>query len=179
MSGTVGMGAGPQAGAPSSDEELMVLIDQDHSRTTAFIDGVLSRTNSLRQFAITVLLGIVGFAFQQDSWPLALLGAAVVWPFAYLDLLNSVLYSRALAHERRIETLRRLRFRHLQRQSYDPDAYLELREALERFRYGVVANLSAPSLRAFREARPAAVFTRFYPALSLVAAVSGAVIALT
>jgi hypothetical protein len=163
----------------SREQEQLTLVDKDHERTTGFIEAVLSRSTTLREFAITIWLAVLGFGLQQDEWSLALLASVVVWAFAYLDVTTSVLYARALRHERAIESVRRQRYRALQRREYDPEADLEFREALEDFRYGLVANLGPVRLADVREARPANIFTRFYPALTVIAAGCAVALAVT
>ncbi len=95
------------AGDPSTlfwrQQEQIRLVRTDYKRTNEFIDGVVGTAALLRGAAITVWLGLLGFAFQQDLVALAILAAMVAAVFWFVDGYHGWLYAEAADHLRETE----------------------------------------------------------------------------
>src|SRR5437868_1929488 len=65
--------------------ELKRLIELEYERTSKFIDGVIATTATIRGWAVTIWLAVVGVAFDRSVWELGVLAAIVAAVFMVID----------------------------------------------------------------------------------------------
>lgn len=159
-------------------KELLRLVELDYARTSKFIEGLVATGATLRGWAITIWLAVLGVAFDRNTWELAALAAIVILVFAVVDGYHAWLYREAFEHARSLERISSSYYKSLGRGADDPDAKLDLREELEAHRFGLYANLRRFAPRTLLHARPAVFFWFLYPFLALVGAASALFIGL-
>jgi hypothetical protein len=145
------------------------LVELEYERTAKFIDGVISTSVTVRGWAITIWLAVVGVALTSNAWELAILAALVVFVFAFIDAYHAWLYWEALRRANELERLAGAYYETLGRNAEDEDAEIDLRVRLESHRFGLYRNFKRFRLRDLRFARPPIFFRVFYPILILTA----------
>jgi hypothetical protein len=153
-------------------EPRLDLLKLDYEQTSEFIQGVLSVSNSLRGWAITLSLGLVGFGFDRHSVGLCVIAVAVSVTFAALDGYHGWLYSEAVHHLNGLERIWRLYYTSLGPTGGDPLAARQLKVAFGSHVFGFLSRIPPFSLGRLRAARPAVVFLLLYPSLILIALIA-------
>ncbi len=161
----------------SSRREMLRLVELDYERTSKFIEGIVGTGATIRGWAITIWVALLGAAVDRKLWELAALGAVVILVFGLVDGYHASLYRAALDHAMRLERITRDYYAMIGRGTDDPDAELDLRAELESHRFGYYSNLRRFELRDLRNARPWVFFKFLYPFLAAVGAVSALLIA--
>ncbi len=163
----------PQAHTTSDDtqKEMVRLVELDYERTAQFINGIISTTATIRGWAVTIWLAIIGVAVDRGQGLLALVAAVVVFAFLLIDGYHAWLYREALIHATALERLSGRYYDSLGRGLDDEDIELDLRVALESHRFGMYRNLKQFRLNDLRFVRPAIFFQVFYPMLVVLAVV--------
>jgi hypothetical protein len=151
------------------ETKLLARIDFDYERTTSFIEGITGTSATIRGWAITIWLAVVGVAFDRGSWELAALGAVVALVFFVIDAYHAWLYGEALLRATAIEQLQGEYYTSLGRRADDPDGAGDLRKRLEEHRFGLYRNFKRFRLKDIAFARPFVFFRLFYPFLAAVA----------
>ncbi len=162
---------------PPNKEELLRLLEMDYDRTNKFIEGVLSTIVTIRGWAITISLALLGVGFDRDLSQAALLAVVVTLLFAALDAYHSWLYTQAIDHTRSIEAILARYYASLVRGHIDADATEDFAVKLETHRFGLSANLSRFGWSKIGSLRPR-FMVFLYIALLLVAAVAACLIQL-
>ena len=160
-------------------KELIRLIELEYERTTQFINGVTATAATIRGWAVTIWLAILGVAFDRSVWALGILASLLGLAFLFLDAYHSVLYAEGALHADALERLSAGYYNAMGRDAGDPDRKLDLDANLEAHRFGLYRNLTLVRLRDLPKARPAIFFTVFYPFLVGVGLLSALVIRLT
>lgn len=132
------------------DRELLRLVEQDHAQTGEFIRSVVGTSATIRGWAVTIWLGLLGFAFDRELPGLAVLAVVVVGAFATIDAYHAHLYVQALSHATRLERIVAAFYTALALSEDDPDALGDFHDELESFRPGLYG-----SFRKMRGAEPA------------------------
>lgn len=145
--------------------ELIRLLERDYDQTSEFIRSIVGTTSTTRGWAVTVWLGILGFAIQQNEAALALLGSFILAPFALLDAYHAWLYGQALRHARSIENLAAAYYRAVESGEDDETLWLDLDADLAAHRFGLYSQFRRFQLPEIASARPQLVFRYFYPGL--------------
>jgi len=159
--------------------ELVRLVERDYDQTTEFIRSVVGTTTTIRGWAITVWLAVIGVAIERGSWELSLFAVTALLPFAFLDAYHSWLYSQALRHARALEDLSAAYYRAVERGEDDEDILLDFEASLAAHTFGMYSHFRRFEIPELRAARPRAVFFAFYPGLATVGLTVVAVIAVT
>jgi hypothetical protein len=152
-------------------KELVRLVELDYERTATFINGVTSTAATIRGWAITIWLAVVGVALDRGLWQVALLAAAAASVFLLVDGYHAWLYGEALAHASALERLSGRYYDSLGRGSDDEELELDLRVDLESHRFGMYRTFRKFRLRDLLFAKPTVFFRGFYPLLIGVAVV--------
>ncbi|MFI4990318.1 MAG: hypothetical protein ACHQHO_05320 [Solirubrobacterales bacterium] len=155
----------------SGDErERVRLVELDYDKTNEFIKGVVGTGALLRGSAITVWLGLIGFAFQQDLAALAVLAAVVVVVFLIVDGYHGWLYAQAAMHLRAVEKVTSTYYNALSRGDDDEDAVHDFRQELRFHRFGLFLNLRTKMQVTFLlQAKPKVIYRFVYPLLFVLA----------
>jgi hypothetical protein len=152
--------------------ELVRLLELDYERTNKFIEGVLATSVTIRGWAITISLALVGVGFDRHLWEAGLLAIFVLTTFAMLDAYHSWLYSQALTHSRSIERTLSLYYTSLGRGRIDEAAVEDFEVALEAHAFGLTSNLARFNFRSALRIRSLFVPTVLYLVLLGAAALS-------
>lgn len=172
----MGNGSGDAA---KLEERLVALLRLDYDRTNDFIQGVLSTINTLRGWAITLTVALVGFAFERNAWLLSLMASFVLLLFAYLDVYHSWLYSAAVRHAGDLENAIGSYHRFLAQADDDEMAILDFEADVKGHTFGLLRVLRRPAFRGMVVgARPRSMLVVVYGALLAVSIGSTVVIAL-
>jgi hypothetical protein len=158
-------------------DELVRLIERDYEQTGEFIRSIVGTTLTIRGWAVTVWLAVLGVAINQESVPLAALGALLLAPFTLLDLYHSWLYSEALGHARVLERASGAYYSAVERGEEDPDLVIEFEERAAALKVGLYRNFKKFQWPEIKRARPTLVFRLFYPGLAAAALIAAALIA--
>lgn len=182
------------------DQELIELVERDYAHTGEFIRSVVGTSATVRGWAVTIWLALIGFAFDRPLGELAILAAIVVVAFAIIDAYHARLYVQALAHAARLERVVAAYYSALTLAEDDPDALDDFHDELDAFRPGLygsfrrlgvsegpvrrdlLARLGRPlrdTATLVRDARPRVFFSVLYPILFAVACVAWIVIVTT
>jgi hypothetical protein len=163
------MGEGGEASVSGYDKEkLAKLIDVEYERTAKFIDGVSSTTATIRGWAVTIWLAVIGVAFSQSTWELAGLAAVVALVFLVIDGYHAWLYGEALARANELERLSGAYYDSFGRLAGDNDAETDLRVRLETHVFGLYRNFKRFRPRDLWFVRPWVFFRLFYPLLVVI-----------
>jgi hypothetical protein len=146
-------------------EKLAKLVELEYERVAKFIDGVIATEATIRGWAVTIWLAVVGLAFSQSLWELGVVAAGVGATFFFIDAYHAWLYGEAIVLANELERLTASYYDSFGRLAGDNDAETDLRVALETHRFGLYRNLKRFRLRDVLFARPAVFFRFFYPAL--------------
>lgn len=146
-------------------KELVRLVELDYERTAEFINGVTTTTATIRGWAITIWLAILGIGLDQELWQMALLAAVSASVFLLLDGYHAWLYSEALAHAAKLERLSGRYFDALGRGADDEDVELDFRVALQAHRFGMYRNFRRFRPKDLLFVKPYVFFRFFYPFL--------------
>lgn len=157
--------------------ELLRLVELDYERTSQFIQGVVGTSATIRGWAITVWLALLGFSLDRSVSALAFLAASVVPVFGIVDLYHTWLYREALNHARSLERITSSYYNAMGRGGggTDLDLLADLQEELESHRFGMYSRMGPFRFRLFA-ARPYVFFRFLYPALLVVAIAAGILI---
>jgi hypothetical protein len=156
------------SGTPTERERLMPLIDLEYDRTAKFIDGVTATAATIRGWAVTVWLALLGVAFDHSVWELGALAAILAAVFLVMDGYHAWLYGEAMLRVTALERLEGANYDVLGRRAGDPDAEADLRIELEGHRFGLYRNFTRFRFRDLRYVRPYVFFRVFYPFLAVV-----------
>jgi hypothetical protein len=154
----------------ANERERIRLVQVDYDHTTDFVKSVVSTGATLRGVGITIWLGLLGFAVQQDVWELAALAVVVAVVFFFLDGYHGWLYAEATKHARATEKVTSRYYDALSRGEDDEEVMLDFREELRFHRFGLFLNLHSFELRDLQDARPQLFFRVLYPVLFIIAA---------
>jgi hypothetical protein len=184
-----GLGAGDASTLFWRQQEQIRLVQSDYEQTNEFIDGVVGTAALLRGGAITVWLGLIGFAFQQNLVALAVLAAVVAVVFWFVDGYHGWLYAEAAHHLRDTERVTAAYYRalgedsgqHARRASTaepeTPTPPADLRTVLGRHKFGLFkARRQDVSWIFPLLAKPIVVYRVLYPLLVGVAIASAVAI---
>jgi hypothetical protein len=161
-----------------NEKERVRLVEVDYDHTNDFIKSVIATAATIRGLALTIWLGLVGFAVQQSLWELAVLAAVVAVLFLLIDGYHGWLYEEALKHARATEKVTSRYYDALSRGDDDEDAVLDFRAELRFHRFGLFSNLHPFVLQDLLVARPQILYRVLYPALVGVAAAVGILVSL-
>jgi hypothetical protein len=145
-------------------KELIRVVELDYERTGQFINGVVTTGATIRGWAVTIWVAIVGIAFNRSIWELGLLAALVALVFLLLDGYHSWLIGEAQRHVNTLERVSAAYFNSLRRPD-DEDRVMDLRAKLDGYRFGLYRNFKIFRFRDLLYARPRVVFRFFYPFL--------------
>jgi hypothetical protein len=145
--------------------KLAEFIDVEYERTAKFIDGVTSTTATIRGWAVTIWLAVIGVAFSQTIWELAALAAAVALTFLVIDGYHAWLYGEAIARANELERLSGAHYDSFGRLAGDSEAETDLRVRLETHTFGLYRNFKRFGLKDLWYVRPWVFFRLFYPLL--------------
>ena len=134
---------------------------------------------TIRGWAITIWLALLGIAFSQGHWELGLLAAAVALVFSVIDGYHAWLYGEALARANQLERLSAAYYDSFGRLADDEEAATDLQVDLEAHRFGLYRNFKRFRLRDLAFVRPTVFFRLFYPLLFAVAVGVAALVAFT
>ena len=148
-----------------SEKERLRLVELDYDRTSDFIKSVVATAGAIRGLAITIWLGLVGFALQQDLWELGALASVVAVLFLFLDGYHGWLYEEAMKHARAAEAVTSRYYNALSRGDDDPDALVDFRVQLRIHRFGLWSSLRHFAVRDLLIARPPLLYRVLYPSL--------------
>ncbi len=154
----------------AAHEELIRLVELDREGTGKFIESIVGTGTTVRGWTITLVLALLGLAFDRRLWELGVLAGFVVVAFGFVDVYHSWLYSQALRHARSIDRVLQLYYVSLARGKDDPDAVEEFEVELEAYRFGLAANLVPFRFSSVLSVRPRFVLATIHLTL-LVAAV--------
>jgi hypothetical protein len=146
-------------------DKLVELIDMEYERTSKFIDGVTSTTATIRGWAVTIWLAVLGVAFSQSLWELGLLAIVVALVFYVIDGYHAWLYGEALARANDLERITAANYDSYGRSAGDAEADTDLRVRLEAHRFGLYRNFKQFVPRDLWYVRPTVFFRLFYPLL--------------
>ena len=149
----------------ATDKELVRLVELDYERTAEFINGVTTTMATIRGWAITIWLAILGIGLERSLWQVTLLAAASAGVFLLLDGYHAWLYGEALAHAAKLERLSGKYFDSLGRGAVDDDVELDFQVALESHRFGMYRNFRRFRFKDLRFVKPYVFFRAFYPFL--------------
>jgi hypothetical protein len=158
--------------------EAIRLVEADLDRTERFIQGVVGSGFTVRGWAITVGLALIGVAFDRDQWELASLAVGVALMFGLVDAYHSWIYTKALDHAQATENVLNSYFVSLTRGIDEPKSVEDFGVELEAFRPGLSANLERFRLSALKSVRPRLVILTVYGALICIAVIASVAIAL-
>lgn len=147
------------------DKELVRLVELDYERTAGFINGITTTMATIRGWAITIWLAVLGIGLERGLWQVALLAAASAGVFLLLDGYHAWLYGEALAHAAKLERLSGKYFDSLGRGAADEDVELDFEVALQAHRFGMYRNFRRFRLRDLLFVKPYIFFRGFYPFL--------------
>jgi hypothetical protein len=148
-----------------SEKERLRLVELDYANTNDFVKSVVTTSATIRSLALTIWLGLVGFAVQQRLWELGVLAAVVAVLFLFLDGYHGWLYEEALKHARAAEKVTARYYNALSRGEDDPDAVLDFRVELRFHRFGLFSNLRHFQVPDLLAARPPLLYRVLYPTL--------------
>ncbi len=152
------------------------MIQVDYERTAKFIESIIGFEMTIRGWAVTLWLGLLGFAFDRDLWQLGAPAVVVTAVLALVDAYHANLYSQAVQHARAIEDVSVMYFAFLNHGDDDPDALDELHVRLAGHRFGLYTDLWAFRFRDVKYARPAVFFRLVYPVMLALAAACALII---
>jgi len=159
-------------------DELIRLVELEYDRTAKFIDGVIATGATIRGWAVTIWLAVIGVAFDRSVWELGVLAVLVAAVFLVIDGDHAWLYGEAMARANELERLEASSYDAAGRRAGDPDAARDLRERLEAHRFGLYRNFKRFRFRDLWFVRPTVFFRVFYPFLALVGVAAAVFIAL-
>jgi hypothetical protein len=145
--------------------ERLRLLEVDYDHTNDFVKSVVSTGATLRGLGLTLWLGLVGFAVQQNLWELSGLAAVVALMFFVLDGYHGWLYAQAFTHLRETETVISSYYTTLSRGSDDDTVALEFLGALRSYRFGLYEGITAFQWTDLMQARPQLLYRYLYPFL--------------
>ncbi len=160
-------------------KELIRLLEVDYKNTNEFIKGVVATSATIRGWSITLVLALLGLAFDRHLWQVAALTAAFVMMLALIDAYHSWLYSQGLNHARFIERILSLYYVSMSRGRDDPEAVEEFETELEVYRFGLTSNLVRFRWSSLGQARPRLVLGILYSVLLLASLATIALIVFT
>jgi hypothetical protein len=149
-------------------KEMMRLVELEYERTASFINGITSTSSTIRGWAITVWLAVLGIALDKSAWELAILAATVAGVFFILDGYHAWLYGEAFMHATRLERISSAYYVALGRGFGDEDDQADLRILLESHRFGMYRNFKRFRFRDLWFVRPRVFFRVFYPFIIVV-----------
>jgi hypothetical protein len=155
----------------ASQKELVRLVELDYERTATFINGVTATASTIRGWAVTIWLAIIGVSLNEGRWQLAILAAVVAATFLLIDAYHAWLYGEALDHAVALERLSGRYYESLGRGLDDEDVAVDLAVELQTHRFGVYRNLRQFTFRDILFVKPRVFFRVFYPVLVAVAVV--------
>jgi hypothetical protein len=178
-------------------QEQIRLVEADYGQTNEFIDGVVGTAGVIRGAGITVWLALVGFAFQQNLFWLAVLGGIVAAVFWLVDGYHGWLYAEAAEHLKRSEWVMSAYYRALGGRDAPPPIVKDAGGALkatdsapeETAQQSLAAELRDYSFGLFEarrrqtifwsfpaRAKPRVIYRALYPALIVIAAASAVLV---
>jgi hypothetical protein len=157
-----------------ANKELVRLLELDYERTASFISGVVGTSASLRGWAVTIWLAVIGLAIDRGEAAVAGLAALVAVAFFVVDGYHAWVYGQAVVHASELEQISALHYDALGRGLEDEDAQLDLQVGLESHRFGMYRNFRRFTVSDLLYVRPHVIFRVFYPLLALAALVSAA-----
>lgn len=140
-------------------------MERDYDQTGEFIRSLVGTISTMRGWAVTVWLALLGVAVQQERSGLAVLASVALVPFGLLDAYHSWLYGQALRHARGLERLSADYYRAVERGEDDEELLLDFETGMAAHRFGLYSHFRRFSLPELRTARPRLVFQWFYPGL--------------
>ncbi len=159
--------------------ELVRLLEIDYKNTNEFIKGVVATSVTIRGWSITLVLALLGVAFDRHLWQVAALTAVFAMMFALMDAYHSWLYSQGLNHAGFIERILGLYYVSMSRGRDDPEAVEEFETELEVYRFGLTSNLVRFRWLSLGQARPRLMLGILYSVLLLASLVTIALIVFT
>lgn len=158
----------------TSDEtkEQVRLIELDYDRTNKFIESIVGSGYTIRGWAITLSLALLGVAFDRNLWQACILAGVVTVTFALIDAYYSWLYSQALRHAAGIERVLQTYYVMLGRGTIDSEAQKDFQVEIEVHKFGLLGSLTRFRMSSVRDARPAFVLAVLYGTLLIVSTVS-------
>lgn len=149
--------------------ELVRLLEADAERTSSFIEGVVGHGFTIRGWAITVALALVGFAFDRSQWELAAVGLGVTCVFGFVDVYHSWLYTKALEHRANLERILGAYYATLTQGVDDPAPAERFAVEADTLHYGLAANLERFTLGSWARVRPRPVLLGVYGVVAAIA----------
>jgi hypothetical protein len=159
-------------------EEMVRLVERDYDQTSQFIRSVVSTISTMRGWAVTVWLALLGVAVESATPGLAALAGIVLLPFGLIDAYHSWLYSEALKHARALERLSAAHFSAVEMGEDDEELVFDFEAMLGSYKFGLYRNFRRFQLPELRAARPQLVFRFFYPGLLLGGIVAAGLLAI-
>ena len=158
-------------------KELVRLVELDYERTADFINGVTGTAATIRGWAVTIWLAVLGIGLERELWQVTLLAAAAGAVFWLVDGYHAWLYGEALAHASKLERLSGRYFDVLGRGTDDDDLEIDFRVALESHRFGMYRNFRRFRPRDLWFVKPYVFFRIFYPFLVFLAMLATVLVA--
>jgi len=125
-----------------TQKELLRLTELQYDRSTRLTDALQTQLFTIRGWAITLWVGIAGFAVQQHRWDLAALDALVSCLFALVDAQHGVLSQRARDSAVEAEHITASYFTALTLGVDSPGARREFVEAVSSHQFGLYEQLA-------------------------------------
>lgn len=148
-----------------SQRELLRLVELEYQQAGEFIRSVVATTATIRGWAVTTWLALLGFAIERESAELSLLAIPLAGLFWFLDSYHSWLYRDALRYARSLERISSSYYDFLSRGDVDDDLEADLAEELGAHRFGLYSNFRRFAWTHLRAARPRIILLWFYTAL--------------
>jgi hypothetical protein len=145
--------------------ERLRLLEADYDHTNDFVKSVVSTSAALRGLGLTLWLGLIGFAVQQNLWELSGLAAIVGLMFLVLDGYHGWLYAQAFAHLRETESVMVSYYKTLSRGSDDDSIALEFLGTLRSYSFGLYRGIHEFQWTDLMRARPEILYRYLYPFL--------------
>jgi hypothetical protein len=158
---------------------LAALLDLDYDKTTKFIDDVLKTSTTLRGWAITLWIALMGVAINTKQWEISLLGVALVALFGLVDLYHSWLYHEASTHARAIERIWSKEYEALGPEIDDEDVALDAKALMDAHSFGLFLHFRRFRFWNLRRTRLTGLFGYVYVTLAVIAAVISIAVALS
>ena len=155
-------------------DEMLRLAQLDYERTSNFIDAQVQMSSTIRGWAVTVWVAVVGFSLDRHNSTLALIAAVSVVVLGLVDAYYWALYVQARDHGENLEQITSMYKRFLSRGSDSARAEIEFDAKIVAYSFGLLQSLHPVDpkhlLLAFR--RP--IYIALYvvlPALAILVAI--------
>lgn len=151
--------------------ELLRLVEVEYDRTSKFIEGTVGIVTTVRGWAVTVWLALLGAALSEKLWEISVLAAVAPLVFMLVDAYHGSLYNQALLHAKDLERITGRHYAALSRGAAHSYAELNAQVALASHKYGLYSNLREFRWSDLLRSRPRVFVRVFYPVMIALGAV--------